>query len=58
MLENFIIQVRRPKGVSGEHEAFVSRVARAVMIIVSSSRKYINIFLALSIQMEIENGIL
>ena len=29
MLENFIIQVRRPKGVSGEHEAFVSRVARA-----------------------------
>ena len=27
MLENFITQVRRPKGVSSEREAFVSRAA-------------------------------
>ena len=29
MLENYIMQVRRPKGVSSEREAFVSRGARA-----------------------------
>ena len=29
MLENYITQVRRPKGVSSEHEAFVSRAAQA-----------------------------
>ena len=27
MLENFIMQVRRPKGVSSEREAFVSPAA-------------------------------
>ena len=27
MLENFIMQVRRPKGVSGKRVAFVSRAA-------------------------------
>ena len=30
MLENFIMQVRRPKGVSGEREAFVSRAAACI----------------------------
>ena len=29
MLENFIMPVRRPEGVLGEREAFVSRAARA-----------------------------
>ena len=29
MLENFIMQVRRPMGVSSEREAFVSRTAQA-----------------------------
>ena len=29
MLENFIMQVRRPKGVTSEREAFVSRAAQA-----------------------------
>ena len=29
MLENYITQVRRPKGVSREREAFVSRGAEA-----------------------------
>ena len=29
MLENFIMQVRRPKGVSGDRDVFVSRAARA-----------------------------
>ena len=29
MLENYITQVRRPKGVSSEREAFVSRPAQA-----------------------------
>ena len=29
MLENFIMQVSRPKGVLGECEAFVSRASRA-----------------------------
>ena len=29
MLENFIMQVRRPKGVLGEREAFVSCAAKA-----------------------------
>ena len=29
MPENFIMQVRRPKGVLGEREAFVSRAAQA-----------------------------
>ena len=29
MLENFIMQVRRPKGVSSERVAFVSRAAQA-----------------------------
>ena len=29
MQENFIMQVRRPKGVSGERKAFVSRATRA-----------------------------
>ena len=29
MLENYITQVRRPKGFSGERVAFVSRVAQA-----------------------------
>ena len=29
MLENYITQVRRPKGVSSEREAFVSRAAQA-----------------------------
>ena len=29
MLEKFIMQVRRPKGVSSEREAFVSRAAQA-----------------------------
>ena len=29
MLENYITQVKRPKGVSSEREAFVSRAAHA-----------------------------
>ena len=29
MLENFILQVRRPKGSLGEREAFVSRASQA-----------------------------
>ena len=29
MLDNFIMQVRRPKGVSGERVAFVSHTAQA-----------------------------
>ena len=29
MLENYITQVRHPKGVSSEREAFVSRAAQA-----------------------------
>ena len=29
MLENFIMQVRRPRGVLSEPEAFVSRAAQA-----------------------------
>ena len=29
MLENFIMQIRRPKGVLNERKAFVSRAARA-----------------------------
>ena len=29
MLENFITQVRRPKGVSSERVAFISRAAQA-----------------------------
>ena len=29
MLESYIAQVRRPKGVSSEREAFVSRAAQA-----------------------------
>ena len=29
MLESYIAQVRRPKGVSSEREAFVSRAAKA-----------------------------
>ena len=29
MLENYITQIRRPKGASGEREAFVSRAAKA-----------------------------
>ena len=33
MLENFIMQVRRPKGVSGKCEAFVSRAAQRLIII-------------------------
>ena len=37
MLENFIMQVRRPKGVSSEREAFVSRTARA-----SAEARYYN----------------